>query len=70
MLINKVEICGVNTSKLPVLSNEQKKVLFEAEKIDWIINKNRESIKLLASKIDQVIGGVNGELSVNCNTNW
>lgn len=29
MLINKVEICGVNTSKLPVLSAEQKKVLFE-----------------------------------------
>lgn len=29
MLINKVEICGVNTSKLPVLNNEQKKVLFE-----------------------------------------
>jgi RNA polymerase sporulation-specific sigma factor len=29
MLINKVEICGVNTSKLPVLTNEQKKQLFE-----------------------------------------
>jgi RNA polymerase sporulation-specific sigma factor len=29
MIINKVEICGVNTSKLPVLTNEQKKVLFE-----------------------------------------
>jgi RNA polymerase sporulation-specific sigma factor len=29
MLANKVEICGVNTSKLPVLTNEQKKVLFE-----------------------------------------
>jgi len=29
MLINKVEICGVNTSKLPVLTNEQKKELFE-----------------------------------------
>ena len=29
MHINKVEICGVNTSKLPILSNEQKKVLFE-----------------------------------------
>jgi RNA polymerase sporulation-specific sigma factor len=29
MLVNKVEICGVNTSKLPVLSNDQKKVLFE-----------------------------------------
>jgi len=29
MLANKVEICGVNTSKLPVLTNEQKKALFE-----------------------------------------
>ena len=26
-MINKVEICGVNTSKLPVLSNEKKKEL-------------------------------------------
>jgi RNA polymerase sporulation-specific sigma factor len=29
MLINKVEICGVNTSKLPVLTNEQKRILFD-----------------------------------------
>lgn len=29
MLLNKVEICGVNTSKLPVLSNDQKKELFD-----------------------------------------
>ncbi len=29
MLINKVEICGVNTSKLPVLSNKEKEALFE-----------------------------------------
>ena len=29
MIINKVEICGVNTSKLPVLTNEEKKALFE-----------------------------------------
>jgi RNA polymerase sporulation-specific sigma factor len=29
MITNKVEICGVNTSKLPVLSNDQKGVLFE-----------------------------------------
>ena len=28
-MINKVEICGVNTSKLPVLSNEEKKELFK-----------------------------------------
>lgn len=28
-MINKVEICGVNTSKLPILNNEEKKVLFD-----------------------------------------
>ncbi len=28
-MINKVEICGVNTSKLPLLSNEEKEELFE-----------------------------------------
>lgn len=28
-MINKVEICGVNTAKLPVLSNAEKEVLFE-----------------------------------------
>lgn len=28
-MIRKVEICGVNTSKLPILSNEEKKVLLE-----------------------------------------
>lgn len=29
MSINKVEICGVNTSKLPILNNEEKKALFD-----------------------------------------
>lgn len=28
MIINKVEICGVNTSKLPILTNEEKQELF------------------------------------------
>jgi RNA polymerase sporulation-specific sigma factor len=28
-LINKVEICGVNTSKLPVLTNKEKEELFK-----------------------------------------
>ena len=28
MALNKVEICGVNTAKLPVLSNDEKKELF------------------------------------------
>lgn len=29
MVINKVEICGVNTAKLPVLSSEEKRTLME-----------------------------------------
>ena len=29
LLINKVEICGVDTSKLPVLSNEEKEELLQ-----------------------------------------
>ena len=29
MALNKVEICGVNTSKLPVLKAEEKEELFE-----------------------------------------
>lgn len=29
MALNKVEICGVNTSKLPLLKNEEKELLFE-----------------------------------------
>ena len=29
MLINKVDLCGVNTAKLPVLSSEEKKALFD-----------------------------------------
>ena len=29
-MINKVEICGVNTSKLPVLKNDEMRTLFKA----------------------------------------
>jgi len=31
-LLNKVEICGVNTSKLPILSKEQKEELLKKVK--------------------------------------
>mgnify|MGYP006991663060 CR=1 FL=1 len=31
MIYNKVEICGVNTSKLPVLSKEKKKEIINNE---------------------------------------
>ena len=29
MMVNKVELCGVNTSKLPLLKEEEKAELFE-----------------------------------------
>ena len=29
MALNKVEICGVNTSKLPILTNDEKDMIFE-----------------------------------------
>lgn len=32
MPVYKVEICGVNTSKLPLLSNEEKEELFRGSK--------------------------------------
>lgn len=40
MAINKVEICGVNTAKLPILTNEQKERLFKL--IEAGDNKARE----------------------------
>ena len=56
MAINKVEICGVNTAKLPILTNEQKETLFKLiEKGD---NKAREeyirgNLRLVLSVIQQ-----------------
>ncbi|MBC7344131.1 MAG: RNA polymerase sporulation sigma factor SigG [Clostridia bacterium] len=41
-LVNKVEICGVNTAKLPVLSNEEMRTLFKAAKKGD--NKAREKL--------------------------
>lgn len=38
MITNKVEICGVNTAKLPVLSNEEKQEL-----LGKIKNGNKEA---------------------------
>ncbi len=55
-MINKVEICGVNTSKLPVLSNEEKVELFarikkgDKEARDKFINGN---LRLVLSVIQK-----------------
>lgn len=42
----KVEICGINTSKLPLLSNEEKKTLFD--KIKRVIKRH---VKLTSTVI-------------------
>jgi len=58
-LINKVEICGVNTAKLPVLSNEEKQELLK--KIKDGDNDAREkfiqgNLRLVLSVIQRFIG--------------
>ena len=58
-MVNKVEICGVTTSKLPVLSNEEKKILLKEIK-----NGNKEArekfitgnLKLVLSVIKRFYG--------------
>ena len=58
-MINKVEICGVNTSKLPVLSNEEKNRLLNEikkgnkEAREEFINGN---LKLVLSVIKRFYG--------------
>lgn len=58
-MINKVEICGVNTSKLPVLSNEEKNALLvriqngEEDARETFINGN---LRLVLSVIKRFYG--------------
>lgn len=58
-MINKVEICGVNTSKLPVLSREEKEELFlkikagDEEARNTFINGN---LRLVLSVIQRFYG--------------
>lgn len=58
-LINKVEICGVNTSKLPLLSKEEKEELFikikqgDEEARQKFINGN---LRLVLSVIQRFYG--------------
>lgn len=58
-MINKVEICGVNTSKLPVLTNKEKDELFikikngDEEARQTFINGN---LRLVLSVIQRFLG--------------
>ena len=62
MALNKVEICGVNTSKLPLLSQEEKECLFEKiEQGDQIARELyiKGNLRLVLSVIQRFSG--NGE---------
>ena len=58
-MINKVEICGVNTSKLPVLTSKEKEELFikikngDEEARNKFINGN---LRLVLSVIQRFLG--------------
>ena len=58
-MLNKVEICGVNTSKLPLLSKEEKEELFikikngDEEARNKFINGN---LRLVLSVIQRFYG--------------
>ena len=47
MALNKVEICGVNTAKLPVLTSEEKEELFHRI---IILHVNKSFIYMLKNK--------------------
>ncbi|MBQ4631640.1 MAG: RNA polymerase sporulation sigma factor SigG [Clostridia bacterium] len=58
-MINKVEICGVNTSKLPILSNEEKLALFDKiKKGDKFAREEfiRGNLRLVLSVIQKFSG--------------
>ena len=58
-MIKKVEICGVNTSKLPVLSNEEKNELFEKIKQGDAVAREKfinGNLRLVLSVIQRFYG--------------
>ena len=50
MAVYKVEICGVNTSKLPLLTNEEKEELFESEAISLGLSPDEINAVMLRYK--------------------
>ena len=55
MALNKVEICGVDTSKLPLLREEEKKALFEKIK-QGDQNAKEEYIKGNSIEANKILG--------------
>ena len=71
-MIKKVEICGVNTSKLPVLSNEEKEKLFirikngDNEAREEFINGNLKLVLSVIRKFNNRGENVDDLFQVGC----
>ena len=71
-MINKVEICGVNTAKLPVLSNEEKSELFikikQGDKLarEKFINGNLKLVLSVIKKFNNRGENVDDLFQVGC----
>jgi len=71
-LIKKVEICGVNTSKLPVLSNEEKEKLFlkikagDTKAREEFINGNLKLVLSVVRKFNNRNENVDDLFQVGC----
>ena len=55
MALNKVEICGVNTSTLPILKEEEKASLFEKK---HYFKRSKKEILKLANNISKEISAL------------
>lgn len=71
-MIKKVEICGVNTSKLPVLSNEEKEALFlkikagDTKAREEFINGNLKLVLSVVRKFNNRNENVDDLFQVGC----
>ena len=68
MTVNKVELCGVNTAKLPLLKEEEKEALLDTLTvlIGLEIKEYKKDLELLVCKIDNVYEYMNNRIrSVN-----
>ena len=72
MTINKVEICGVNTSKLPILTNAEKEALFDRiengdnEARDLFINGNLRLVLSIIQRFSNSSENVDDLFQIGC----
>ena len=66
-MVNKVEICGVNTSKLPTLTAQEKKELFEKiKKGDTFIRGNLRLVLSVIGRFNNRGENVDDLFQVGC----